>query len=352
MNIHETSFMRACMRQPVAQTPVWFMRQAGRSLPEYRKIRERYSFMDISRNPELCAEVTLQPVRRLHVDAAILFADIMTPLIASGVKLELVEHIGPVLDKPIRTVKDLRQIRPLSPEEQLPYIFDAIRLIKQELGAARPLIGFAGAPFTLASYLIEGKGSRAFLHTKRLMLAKPTLWHDLMDRLTEMTIRYLQFQIAAGADVVQLFDSWVGCLGATDYAEFVQPYSRRIIAAINQTSTPFIHFGVGTSALLPLMGADGADVIGVDWHQSLDSAWQQIGDHVAIQGNLDPAFLLAPWDILREKARAVLDSAHGRPGHIFNLGHGIYPETPVKNLIQLVEFVHAYSMQTSEVLVS
>ena len=343
MSIHESILLRACRREPVAHTPVWFMRQAGRSLPEYRAVREKHAFMDICREADLCAEVTLQPVRRLGVDAAILFADIMTPLIATGVDLELVEHVGPVIQHPIRTERDLAQLRPLDPTADIPFVTAAIQAIKRELGDATPLIGFAGAPFTLASYLIEGKGSRNFTKTKALMYGAPTLWHALLERLTGITITYLQAQAVAGADALQLFDSWVGCLSPSDYATYVQPYSRRIIAALRDYAIPSIHFGTNTATLLPLMQTDGASVVGVDWRIGLDDAWQILGPNVAIQGNLDPAVLLGPWEVVAQQAADVLKRAGGRPGHIFNLGHGIYPETPLANIERLVELVHSYT---------
>ena len=342
----ETSvFLRACHLQPVEHTPVWFMRQAGRSLPEYRAIREKHDFMAISRQPELCAEVTLQPVRRLGVDAAILFADIMTPLLAVGVDLELVEHVGPVIRHPVRSLDDLRQLRTLTPEEDLPFITDAIRLIKAELGERTPLIGFAGAPFTLAAYLIEGKGSRTFTTTKTLMYQQPDVWHALMERLTEITITYLRAQVQAGADALQLFDSWVGCLSPADYASYVHPYAERILGALRATGKPLIHFGTNTATLLEQMRSEGGTVIGVDWRIPLDAAWNVIGAELAIQGNLDPGVLLGPWEVVKQQAQAVLRQTAGRNGHIFNLGHGIYPETPLDNLLRLVDLVHDYSAE-------
>ena len=340
MSIHESVFLQACRREPVKHTPVWFMRQAGRSLPEYRAVREKHAFMEVCREPELCAEVTLQPVRRLGVDAAILFADIMTPLIGIGVELELVENVGPVIQHPIRGQRDLAQLRTLEPEQDVPFVMAAVRLVKQELGGTTPLIGFAGAPFTLASYLIEGKSSRNFTKTKALMYSEPKLWHDLMGRLSDITIAYLQAKASAGADALQLFDSWVGCLSPADYATYVQPYSQRIIGSLGK---PVIHFGTNTATLLPLMRADGASVIGADWRIGLDNAWKAIGPDIAIQGNLDPAVLLGPWKVIARQAGDILRAANGRPGHIFNLGHGIFPETPLDNLTRLVELVHAYT---------
>jgi uroporphyrinogen decarboxylase len=335
-------FLQACRRQPTEATPVWFMRQAGRALPEYRAIREKYSFMDVCYQPELCTEVTIQPVRRLGVDAAIMFADIMTPLIATGVGVELVDNVGPVIAEPIRSLADVERIRPLEPEQDIPYIIDSVKMLKAELGAT-PLIGFAGAPFTLAAYLIEGKGSRNFLKTKAMMYGAPEVWHALMGRLADLTIAYLHTKAAAGVDALQLFDSWVGCLSPRDYAAFVQPHTSRIIGAVRERhDLPFIHFGTNTATLLPLMKHDGGTVIGADWRIELDEAWALIGDDKAIQGNLDPAVLLGPASHVLAEAAAVLKRAAGRPGHIFNLGHGIHPETPVGNLERLVEFVHEF----------
>jgi uroporphyrinogen decarboxylase len=335
-------FLQACRRQPTDATPVWFMRQAGRALPEYRAIREKYSFMDVCYQPELCTEVTIQPVRRLGVDAAIMFADIMTPLIATGVGVELVDNVGPVIAEPIRSLADVERIRPLEPEQDIPYIIDSVKMLKAELGAT-PLIGFAGAPFTLAAYLIEGKGSRNFLKTKAMMYGAPEVWHALMGRLADLTIAYLHTKAAAGVDALQLFDSWVGCLSPRDYAAFVQPHTSRIIGAVRERhDLPFIHFGTNTATLLPLMKHDGGTVIGADWRIGLDEAWALIGDDKAIQGNLDPAVLLGPASHVLSEAADVLRRAGGRPGHIFNLGHGIHPETPVANLERLVEFVHEF----------
>jgi uroporphyrinogen decarboxylase len=335
-------FLRACRGEPVDCTPVWFMRQAGRALPEYRAVRRRYSFMEICRQPELSAEVTLQPVRRLGVDAAILFADIMTPLIAIGVELDLVEHVGPVIHQPVREPGDLDVLRPLLPEQDVSFVLETVRLVKGELGQQIPLIGFAGAPFTLASYLVEGKPSRTFAHTKAMMYRAPELWHALMQRLAGITTVYLEAQIEAGVDAVQLFDSWVGCLSPRDYRTYVQPYTRQVLGALRRYGVPLIHFGTETAMLLSQMKDDGGTVIGVDWRIPLDTAWAIIGPERALQGNLDPAVLLGPWEILADQARDVLRRARGRPGHIFNLGHGILPETPVEHLVRLVELVHDY----------
>src|SRR5579883_860545 len=330
--------LRACTRQPVDRTPVWFMRQAGRVLPEYREVRKKHDLLAITHQPELCAEVTLQPVRRLGVDAAILFADIMTPLIATGVDLRIVEHAGPVLADPIRCSQDVARLRPLEPEQDVPFVLETIRIVRQQLPREVALIGFAGGPFTLASYLVEGKSSRTFEHTKRLMYGQPEVWRDLMERLAAMAAAYLKAQLAAGVQVVQLFDSWVGCLSPDDYRCFVQPYSRAIFDALE--GAPSIHFGTDTACLLEDMAAAGGSVIGLDWRMPLDKGWERVGFERAVQGNLDPAVLLGPWTAVESAARLVLERAAGRPGHIFNLGHGLHPETPLDNLVRLVELVH------------
>ncbi len=350
MNASAGLFLRAARREPVERTPVWFMRKAGRVLPEYRALRKRWGLMEICRQPELCAEVTLQPLRRMALDAAVMFADIMLPLIGAGVDLELIDDVGPVIRHPIRDEAGLKQLRPLEPNSDVPFVLDTVRLLKRELGSARAVIGFSGAPFTLASYLVEGRPSRTFTVTKSLMYGHPHLWHQLMDRLTDISIQYLRAKIEAGVDAVQLFDSWVGCLSARDYAMYVRPYSRRIFGSLRGTSLPLIHFGVNTPALLDQMKDDGGTVIGIDWRLPLDSAWERIGHHLGIQGNLDPASLLAPAELMEEQAADVLRRAGGRPGHIFNLGHGLLPETPLDNVIRLVDFVHEHSEapQTSD----
>ena len=347
MSISSGRFMRACHLQEVDATPVWFMRQAGRSLPEYREVRAKHSFLTVCNQPDLCAAVTLQPVERLGVDAAILFADIMTPLLGLGVDLELVEGVGPVVARPIRCMADLDQLRPLEPDADLAPTLAAIRLVRRDLGDRVPLIGFAGAPFTLASYLIEGGPSRRFTTTKALMYRDPALWHALMERLTRLTAAYLSAQLAAGVDAVQLFDSWVGCLSPQDYATYVHPYSSRIAASLSSFQSPLIHFGADTATLLPQMRAEGGTVIGLDWRIPLDEAWDLLGPDLAVQGNLDPAVLLAPWEVVAAQTSEILCRAAGRPGHIFNLGHGIYPETPVDTLLRLVDFVHEQTARSA-----
>jgi uroporphyrinogen decarboxylase len=346
----DSLFVRAARRRPVERTPIWFMRQAGRVLPEYRALRERWSLIEICRRPELCAEVTLQPVRRLPLDAAVMFADIMLPLIGIGVDLELVDNVGPVIRHPIRRAADLAALRPLVPAEDVPFVLETIRLVKGELGTGRALVGFAGAPFTLAAYLIEGKPSRDFLATKTMMYQEPALWHGLMERLTGIMITYLQAQAAAGADTLQLFDSWVGALSPNDYAAYVQAYTRRIFAALAPTGLPLIHFGVHTAGLLEQMKGDGATLIGVDWRIPLDVAWARIGPELGIQGNLDPAALLGPPAVFEAQAADVLARAGGRPGHIFNLGHGLLPDTPLDHIVRLVDFVQETSSRATAVV--
>lgn len=340
-------FLRACRREAVDRTPVWFMRQAGRSQPEYRALRERYSLLEICRQPELCAEVTLRPVDELGVDAAIVFADITVPLLGMGVQVDLQDG-GPKIHRPVRTASDLAALRPFEPEKTVQGVLDAIRLTSR--ATAVPVIGFAGAPFTLASYLIEGGGSREYAQTKTLMYHHPSLWAGLMDLLTQMTIDYLRAQVASGAKVVQVFDSWVGCLSPVDYARYAAPSMRRIFAALAEGGVPAIHFGTATAGLLEAMATLGGDVIGVDWRIRLDEAWKRIGPQHGIQGNLDPAVLLAPPEVIEERAGEVLRQAAGRRGHIFNLGHGVLPQTPRHHLRRLVDVVHAFQVEDERIL--
>jgi uroporphyrinogen decarboxylase len=313
------------------------MRQAGRSLPEYREIRERHDLFEICRQPELCAEVTLQPVRRHRVDGAVLFADIMLPVVGMGVDVELVEGVGPVVAEPIASLADVEQLRVPDPEESVPFVLDTVRIVRDELSADRAVIGFAGGPFTVAGYLVEGKPTRDFLKTKTCMYGHPEVWHALMDKLTETFAAYLQAKVRAGADVVQLFDSWVGALSAADYREFVAPYSARILAAVD---APTIHFGTGTTHLLREMKAVGGDVIGLDWRVPIDRGWEYLGSGRGVQGNLDPCVLLGPWERTEESTDRILDAVAGRRGHIFNLGHGVLPDTDPSDLGRLVELVH------------
>jgi len=313
---------------------VWFMRQAGRSLPEYREIRGRHSFFEVAGTPELCAEVTLQPVRRHRVDAAVLFADIMSPVLGMGIGVELVEGIGPVVESPVAARADVERLRVTEPDER---ILDAVRLVRRELDPGQALVGFCGGPFTVAGYLVEGRPSRDFARTKSLMYRHPDVWHALLEKLTEQFARYVVAQAHAGADVIQLFDSWVGALAPADYEEFVEPYSARILAAVD---VPTIHFGTGaTEELLRLLARAGGDVIGLDWRIQLDAGWDAVGHERGVQGNLDPAALLGPWERVEAGALDVLARAGGRPGHIFNLGHGVLPGTNPDVLTRLASFV-------------
>jgi uroporphyrinogen decarboxylase len=337
----ESPLVRAARRQGVPHTPVWFMRQAGRSLPEYRKVREGVGMLDSCRTPELVAEITLQPVRRHRVDAAILFSDIVLPLAAVGVDLDIVPGVGPVVAQPFRAHSDLDRIPELTPEH-VSYITKAIGLVLPELGAT-PLIGFAGAPFTLASYLIEGGPSKNHEHSKALMYGDPDLWHALCARLAQISGAFLRVQAQAGASAVQLFDSWVGALPRKDYETFVQPHSRVALSAVDDLDVPKIHFGVGTGELLASMGAAGADVVGVDFRTSLTDARARIGDRYAVQGNLDPALLFAPWPALEGAVRSIVAEGAQSPGHIFNLGHGVLPDTDPEVLTRVVELVHEIS---------
>jgi uroporphyrinogen decarboxylase len=335
-------FLRACRREPVDVTPVWFMRQAGRYMVEYRAIREKYSLLEICYQPELAAEVTLQPVRALGVDAAILFADILLPVIPLGLGLEFAKGEGPVIGKPVRTLGDLAAMQPVHAETDLGYVMDAIRILRQELHGT-PLIGFCGGPFTVASYIIEGGSSREFLNTKTMMYSAPEIWRALMDKLSTVLADYLVAQIRAGAQAVQIFDSWVGALSPQDYENYVLPYSQRLLAAARAQNVPVIHFGTNTTTLLPLMKRAGGDVIGLDWRIPLDEGWALLGNEVAVQGNLDPALLFAPRPELKKRVDDILRRAGGRPGHIFNLGHGILQHTPVGNVRAVVDMVHEYS---------
>jgi uroporphyrinogen decarboxylase len=329
--------VRACRLEPVERTPVWFMRQAGRSLPGYREIRKRYSLFEVCRQPELCAEVTLEPVRVHGVDAAVMFADIMLPVLGMGIDVDLVDGVGPVIERPIETMADVERLRVPDPDEAVPFVLEAARLVRAELAPERALVGFCGGPFTVAGYLVEGTPTREFVRTKRCMYGAPQVWHALMDKLTQTSIRYLRAKVEAGADVVQLFDSWVGALSRDDYLEFVAPYSARILAAVE---VPTIHFGTGTAHLLEAMTETGGDVIGLDWRVNLGEAWERVGHDRGVQGNLDPALLLGPFERAQRAAIAILEAAGGRPGHVFNLGHGVLPDTDPADLGRLVQVVH------------
>ena len=332
--------MRACRREPVPYTPVWLMRQAGRYMPEYRAVRAKTSFLELCKNPSLAAEVTVTAANRLGVDAAIIFADILLILEPMGLDLEFAAGEGPVIHNPVRQASDVDRLLELEDVGALDFVNEAIRQTRRELPPDMPLIGFCGAPFTLASYLIEGGASKNYVQTKRLMYNDPGAWHAMMSLVARGLGKYLNAQIEAGAQAVQLFDSWVGCLNPDDYREFVLPHTQSVIRNV-KTGVPVIHFGTGTAALLELMREAGGDVIGLDWRVRLDEGWQRIGHDVAVMGNLDPVVLFANQDVLRRETTRVLEQAGGRPGHIFNLGHGILPETPVENVIALVETVHA-----------
>jgi uroporphyrinogen decarboxylase len=339
----EPLLVRAARREPVERTPVWFMRQAGRSLPEYRALRERHSFWEVAQTAELCAEVTLQPVRRHGVDAAVMFADIMTPVLAMGLDVDLVEGVGPVLETPVRSAADLDRLALPDPDSAYASLVEAIRTVRGELAPERAVVGFCGGPFTVAGYLVEGRPSRELTRVKALMYSEPAVWNALMERLADCFAAYLGAQVRAGADVVQLFDSWVGVLSSADYEEFVAPWSARILASVD---VPTIHFGTGTTTLLPAMARAGGDVIGLDWRLPLDDGWALVGDDRGVQGNLDPATLLGPWERIEQAALDVLVRAAGRPGHIFNLGHGVLPGTKAESVTRLTELVQTAAVVT------
>jgi uroporphyrinogen decarboxylase len=332
--------VRACRREATERTPIWFMRQAGRCLAEYRALRDRYGILEMARTPELCARVTTMPVDRLGVDGAVLYADIMLPLDGMGIPFRIQPDLGPIVDRPVRTAADVEAIRVVEADEATPYLFETIRMLRRELRPEVALIGFAGAPFTLASYLIEGRPSRDYARTKAMLFGEPDLWAALMDRISEVITRYLRAQIDAGVEVVQLFDSWAGALGPADYERAVLPHTRRIFASLAGLGVPRIHFATGNPALLPLMASAECDVVSVDWRVPLDEAWEAIGLDLGIQGNLDPGVCLAPLEVIADRARDVLRRADGRPGHVFNLGHGVLPDTEADALARLSDLVH------------
>lgn len=338
------NFLRACWRKEAEYTPAWFMRQAGRYLESYRKVRTEHDILTICKTPELAAKVAVEAAEQLGVDAAILFADIMLPLEGMGVGFKIVEGVGPQIDNPIRSMEDVENIGQLDPRKHVPFVLDAIGLIKNQIGDRIPLIGFSGAPFTLASYIIEGGPSRDFIESKKMMYGQPTVWARLLTKLSEMVAEYLQAQIRAGVDAVQLFDSWSGCLSPSDYEEFVLPYSRTIFDKLEGKGVPRIHFGVGTAGILKMMRRAGGDVFGVDWRIPIDEGWALLGD-VAIQGNLDPATLLGNPGLIESRAKEILVRIGGRPGHVFNLGHGVLPQTQPENLRNLVGFVHSSTIR-------
>lgn len=338
MDLQQSKFLKACRREKVDRPPVWLMRQAGRYMAEYRALRTQHTILELCKTPDLAAEVTLQPIRRFHMDAAIIFADILLPIQPMGLSLEFAKGEGPVISNAISSPGDVDALAVFNVAEGLGFVLEAIRLAVKALGDT-PLIGFAGAPFTLASYMIEGGHSRHFLKTKKFMAEESAAWHKMMEKIAVITRSYLEHQIEAGASAVQLFDSWVGVLSPADYREYVLPYSKRILRGLR---VPTIHFSTGTGSYLDLVAEAGGSVIGVDWRVELDRAWQMIGDR-AIQGNLDPAHLLRPEAKLRNEVRSILIRAAGKPGHIFNLGHGVYPETPLENVDALIDEVRSFT---------
>lgn len=338
----EDRFLAACRRQAVDRTPVWFMRQAGRCLPAYRELRRSYDLLTLAKTPELSTRITLMPVDTLKVDGAVLFADIMLPIEGMGVALEIQPEVGPVIDRPIRDQAGVEALQIREAEEATPYVFEAIRLARRELaGGKAALIGFSGAPFTLACYLIEGRPSRDYGTAKSLMFSEPKIWHALLAKLSEVIVRYLRAQVQAGAQVVQLFDSWIGALSPADYEEYVLPHTQAIFDGLKDLAVPTIHFGTGTAGLLERLARAGGDVISLDWRVALEEGWARVGFDRGIQGNLDPMLLLAPWSRIERGVDEVLKQADRRPGHIFNLGHGVLPETPYENLTRVVELVHS-----------
>jgi len=343
--LNDSPFLKACRREPTPFTPIWLMRQAGRYMPEYRAVRSRLGFLELCKDSDAAAEVTVTAAERLGVDAAIIFADILLIVEPLGVGLEFSKGDGPVLHHPVRSPADVEGLPEVDAAAAVPFVYDAVRKARAALKV--PLIGFSGAPFTLASYVIEGGGSRNYVHTKTLMYGAPEAWHTLMRRLANAVVGYLSRQIAAGAQAVQLFDSWVGCLAPDDYRRFVLPHMRMVIDAITP-GVPVIHFGTGTSGLLELMREAGGDVIGLDWRIDLGAAWDRLGPDVGVQGNLDPVVLFAPPDEIRDRAARILEHARGRSGHIFNLGHGILPNTPVDHVVALVDMVHELSRRSEE----
>lgn len=335
-------FIRACRKQTVERLPVWYMRQAGRYDPDYRKIKETYSLLDICSQPELAAEVTLMPVRKLGVDAAILYSDIMNPVASIGIDFDIVKNVGPVIDNPLRSAQDVRKLRPIDVEGDLPHIIETIRILDRELDV--PLITFAGAPFTIASYLIEGRPSKSYIRTKEMMYAEPDVWFMLMDKLGDMVITYLRAHIAAGAKAVQLFDSWVGSLSPVDFRTYVLPTIERIFAGLADLPQPKIYYpGVSSGELLPQLRELQADVIGLDWRVSIAEGRRRLDNRFAVQGNLDPYVLTAPQDVIERQAQALIDEGVQNPGYIFNLGHGLFPEASLDKLKALTDFIHRYS---------
>ena len=342
MSAPETRFVKACKAQPVDRTPVWFMRQAGRYMPEYRAVRKQYSLIEICKKPEIAAEVTITAAEALGVDAAIIFADLLLPLEVMGLPFHFSAGEGPVIEKPVRQKEDIDRLR-TDRAADLGYVSEAVRRVCKHFGTRLPVIGFCGAPFTLASYMIEGGGSRNYVHAKKMMYSSPAVWDELMRKLVAVVSEYAAEQVHAGADVIQIFDSWVGCLGVDDYRRYVLPRTTELVKVLQRSGVPIIYFGTDSATLLPSMRETGAEVIGLDWRIPLDEGWRSLGFEGAVQGNLDPVLLFADWKELKSRAEDILRRAAGRPGHIFNLGHGILPETPVENVKALAEFVQEHS---------
>ncbi len=341
-NSGDYRFLKACRKEEVDCTPVWMMRQAGRYLPKYRKMREKHSFLEMCKTPELAVEVTLQPFELIDLDAAILYSDILIPVEAMGIDLEFIESRGPVIHNPVRTLADIKKLKVVDPYEGVPFVMEAIKILRRELDGKAPLIGFSGVPFTLASYMIEGGASKNYLEAKQMMYNAPAMFHELMQKITDTVIAYLNAQVDAGAQAIQVFDSWVGCLTPQDYKKYVLPYSKQVLDSI-KGGVPRIHFGTGTAGFLDLLKEAGGDIIGVDWRIDLDTAWEILGHDVGVQGNFDSSKLFGTEEIIEESVKDILDRAGNRPGHIFNLGHGIQPKTPPEKAAFLVDTVHRLS---------
>src|ERR1017187_9068538 len=349
MSAPESLFLRACRRLPVETTPVWFMRQAGRYMQQYRDIRKHHSLVEICKKPELAAEVTITAAEFLKVDAAIIFADLLLPLEVMGLPFHFSAGEGPVIEQPLRTAEDVKLLR-TDRAADLGYVSEAVKLVVKHFGDKLPVIGFCGAPFTLASYMIEGGGSRNYIFTKKMMYSEPAAWNDLMQKLVSVTAEYSAEQVRAGADTIQIFDSWVGCLSVEDYRRYVLPHATDLVKRLQKNAVPVIYFGTDSSTLLPAMQETGADVIGLDWRIPLDTGWRSLGLKGAVQGNLDPVLLFADWKELKSRAEDILRQAAGRPGHIFNLGHGILPETPVDNVKALCAYIREHSAEFKKTL--
>jgi uroporphyrinogen decarboxylase len=346
MSSPESRFVKACKTQPVDRTPVWFMRQAGRYMPEYRAVRKQYSLIEICKRPEVASEVTITAAEALGVDAAIIFADLLLPLEVMGLDFHFSAGEGPVIDKPVRVKEDVARLR-TDRAADLGYVSEAVRLVCKHFGSSLPVIGFCGAPFTLASYMIEGGSSRNYIHTKKMMYSSPAAWDELTRKLVAVVSEYALEQVRAGADVIQIFDSWVGCLSVEDYRRYVLPRTTDLVRALQKSGVPVIYFGTDSATLLASMRETGANVIGLDWRIPLDEGWQSVGYECAVQGNLDPVLLFAEWKEIKPRAQEILRLAAGRPGHIFNLGHGILPETPVENVKALARFVQEHSARAT-----